>query len=167
MIKAPWSFNLSKTTPPMMQCNNPEDLNIQQFLKMGEEQGQIWIPIIQTHMNFQNISWKSYQHFVIQWWEQNRWLQFMNKSKWKGNLMPVYSLSIFYLHTVCNTHYGTWILLPREWISLLELPISQAWHFVLKTRTKTNIAHKQIPYSSGTEGRKRSLNQNNATRISS
>jgi len=39
----------------------------------------------------------------------------------------------------------------------------QAWHFVLQTRTKTNIANKQIPYSSGTEGRKRSLNQNNAT----
>jgi len=49
---------------------------------------------------------------------------------------------------------------------LLELAISQAWHFVLKTKTNTNIAHKQIPYSSGTEGRKRSLNQNNATWIS-
>jgi hypothetical protein len=49
---------------------------------------------------------------------------------------------------------------------LLELPISQAWHFVLQTRTKTNIGNKHIPYSSGTEGRKRSLNQNNATRVS-
>jgi len=74
-----------------MHCHNPEDLNIQQFLKMGEEQGQIWILIIQTHMNYQSISWKSYQHFVIQWWEQNRWLQFIYKSKCKGNLIPVYA----------------------------------------------------------------------------
>jgi hypothetical protein len=72
-----------------MQCHNPEDLNIQQFLEMGKDQGQIWILIIQTHVNFQSIGWKSYQQFVIQLWEQNRRLWFMNKGKHKGNFMPV------------------------------------------------------------------------------